>query len=145
MPLESWGRYPKARQAAVTVHWRSDPLPQVHGTLLPFGQGRSYGDCCLNDGGTLVPTAALDRFISLEGGLLRCEAGVTLGEILGLAVPRGFFLPVVPGTCHVTVGGLATSPAGAVMTGAVNPEATEKLEALHGPPPLASRARIQAR
>jgi FAD/FMN-containing dehydrogenase len=107
MPLESWGRYPKARQAAVTVHWRSDPLPRVHGTLLPFGQGRSYGDCCLNDGGTLLETSRLDRFIEFDpgGGVLRCEAGARLGDILAFTVPRGFFLPVVPGTQIVSVGG----------------------------------------
>src|SRR5262245_60435148 len=107
MPLESWGRYPSARQAAVPVHWRSDPLPRVHGTLLPFGQGRSYGDCCLNDGGTLLETARLDRFIEFDaaGGVLRCEAGARLGEVLAFLVPRGFFLPVVPGTQFVSVGG----------------------------------------
>src|SRR2546425_13081525 len=106
-PLESWGRYPSARQAAVSVHWRSDPLPRVHGTLLPFGQGRSYGDCCLNEGGTLLATSRLDRFIEFdpEQGVLRCEAGVRLGDILAFAVPRGFFLPVVPGTRFVSVGG----------------------------------------
>ena len=107
MPLESWGRYPKARQAAVTVHWRSDPLPRVHGTLLPFGQGRSYGDCCLNDGGTLLETSRLDRFIEFDPGpgILRCEAGARVGDILAFTVPRGFFLPVVPGTQIVSVGG----------------------------------------
>src|SRR5438105_116979 len=75
--------------------------------MLAYGQGRSYGDCCLNDGGKLLRTAGLDRFISFDSGsgLLRCEAGITLGEILRLAVPRGYFLPVVPGTKHVSVGG----------------------------------------
>src|SRR6266849_5958537 len=106
-PLESWGRYPPARQAAVSVHWRSDPLPRVHGTLLPFGQGRSYGDCCLNDGGTLLETSRLDRFIEFDQGrgILRCEAGVRIADILALTVPRGWFLPVVPGTQLVSVGG----------------------------------------
>jgi FAD/FMN-containing dehydrogenase len=106
-PLESWGRYPLARQAAVSVHWRSDPLPRVHGTLLPFGQGRSYGDCCLNEGGTLLATSRLDRLIEFDAdrGVLRCEAGVRLGDILAFALPRGFFLPVVPGTRFVSVGG----------------------------------------
>ena len=105
---ESWGRYPQARHAAeVRLAWRAGlSLPEV-GPLLAYGQGRSYGDCCLNDGGKLLRTAGLDRFISFDAtsGLLRCEAGVTLGEILRLVVPRGFFLPVVPGTKHVSVGG----------------------------------------
>src|SRR5919199_6563499 len=106
-PPESWGRYPAARQAVVHVAWRSDPLPRVHGTLLPFGQGRSYGDCCLNDGGTLLDTSRLDRFIEFDdqSGVLRCEAGLRIADILDLAVPRGWFVPVVPGTRFVSVGG----------------------------------------
>ncbi|MGZ6123573.1 MAG: FAD-binding oxidoreductase [Myxococcales bacterium] len=105
---ESWGRYPQATHAAeVRLAWRSGLALPVLGPLLAYGQGRSYGDSCLNDGGKLLRTAGLDRFISLDpgSGLLRCEAGVTLGEILRLAVPRGLFLPVVPGTKHVSVGG----------------------------------------
>src|SRR6266852_3333557 len=106
-PLESWGRYPAARQAAVPVAWRTDLLPRVHGSVLPFGRGRSYGDCCLNDGGTLLETSRLDRFIEFdpERGVLRCEAGVRLAEVLGLVVPRGWVVPVVPGTQFVSVGG----------------------------------------
>ena len=106
-PPESWGRYPIARQAAVRVAWRSDPLPRVHGTLLRFGQGRSYGDCCLNDGGTLLDTSRLDRFIQFDEqtGVLRCEAGTRIADILDLLVPRGWFVPVVPGTRFVSVGG----------------------------------------
>jgi FAD/FMN-containing dehydrogenase len=107
--LESWGRYPKAVQAAVKLNWSTEPLPwaAVQGTVLPRGKGRSYGDVCLNDGGTLLLTEALDRFIALDAGsgVLRCEAGVTLEQILHLAVPRGWFLPVTPGTKFVTVGG----------------------------------------
>src|SRR5205085_1669605 len=106
--IESWGRYPQARHAAeVRLNWRAGLTLPVVGPMLPYGQGRSYGDSCLNDGGKLLRTAGLDRFISFDegSGLLRCEAGLTLGEILRLLVPRGFFLPVVPGTKHVSVGG----------------------------------------
>src|SRR3954464_3287396 len=105
--IESWGRYPRAAHAAeLALAWRSEiALPAVR-PVLAYGQGRSYGDSCLNHGGALLRTAGLDRFISLDAdGVLRCEAGVTLGEILRLAVPRGFFLPVLPGTKHVSVGG----------------------------------------
>ena len=74
--------------------------------LLPAGCGRSYGDSCLNAGGALIDATGLDRFIELgDDGVLRCEAGVTLAEILDLVVPRGWCLPVVPGTRWVTVGG----------------------------------------
>jgi FAD/FMN-containing dehydrogenase len=75
--------------------------------MLPFGNGRSYGDSCLNDGGLLLDMRGLDRLISFDRqrGLICCEAGVLLGEILDLAVPAGWFLPVSPGTKFVTVGG----------------------------------------
>ncbi|MFQ5889849.1 MAG: FAD-dependent oxidoreductase [Gemmatimonadota bacterium] len=107
---ESWGRYPAARHTRVTrLRWRDQrlPTPEPGATLLPYGLGRSYGDACLNDGGELVDTRHLSRFIGFdeERGILRCEAGVTLAGILDLVVPRGWFPPVTPGTKHVTVGG----------------------------------------
>src|SRR6185369_8519450 len=74
---------------------------------LAYGNGRSYGDSCLNDGGTLLHTRGLNRFIGFDPatGTLRCEAGVLFSDILAFAVPRGWFLPVTPGTRYVTVGG----------------------------------------
>ncbi len=106
----SWGRYPQAEQSAVVLHWRTLPLPipiDSRRTFLPFGNGRSYGDVCLNSEGTLLDARGLDRFISFDSaeGILRCESGILLGEILALTVPRGWFLPVVPGTRFVTIGG----------------------------------------
>jgi FAD/FMN-containing dehydrogenase len=108
--MESWGRYPKTVQQAVRpLFWRDDdPFhPPPLGSVLPRGQGRSYGDSCLDEGGTLLATAQLDRFVAFDDqqGVLRCEAGVTLGAIIDLVVPRGWFIPVVPGTKHVSVGG----------------------------------------
>ncbi|MFQ5828783.1 MAG: FAD-dependent oxidoreductase [Candidatus Methylomirabilia bacterium] len=107
---ESWGRHPKLGHAlAVPMFWRSEPLRFDEWTrpVLPYAQGRSYGDCCLNEGGILIDTSGLSRFIAFDEGqgILRCEAGVTLAEILELVVPRGWFLPVTPGTKYVSVGG----------------------------------------
>ncbi len=80
--------------------------------VLPYGLGRSYGDSCLNEGGTLLDTRALDRFVAFdaERGEIECEAGVSLAQIIALLVarPRGeprWFLAVTPGTKFVTVGG----------------------------------------
>ena len=75
--------------------------------MLPYALGRSYGDSCLNDGGLLLLTRDLNRFMEFDkkSGLLRCEAGVTLAEILDLTVPHGWFLPVTPGTKYVSIGG----------------------------------------
>jgi FAD/FMN-containing dehydrogenase len=69
--------------------------------------GRSYGDVCLNPNGVLWTTAGLDRFVQFDEstGRLVCEAGVLLGDIQRMAIPRGWILPVTPGTQLVTVGG----------------------------------------
>lgn len=103
----SWGRYPKATQRLLALTSRHDALPDANGTALPRGNGRSYGDSCLNDGGALLLTRGLDRYIDFDSanGVLECEAGVLLAEILDLAVPQGWFLPVTPGTKFVTIGG----------------------------------------
>lgn len=103
----SWGRYPRTRQTMIRCHDRHAVLPATERLLLPYGNGRSYGDSCLNDGGALLQARELNRFIAFDPqtGVLRCEAGVLLSEILELVVPQGWFLPVTPGTQFVTVGG----------------------------------------
>lgn len=104
----SWGRYPQpAKQTLLRLNDRHAPLPAFDGTALPHGNGRSYGDSCLNDGGSLLCTRGLDHFIDFDPahGVLRCEAGVLLADILDLVVSQGWFLPVTPGTKYVTVGG----------------------------------------
>ena len=108
MTLTAWGNLP-AQAAADERCWgeRSAGLPVVDGSLLPYGNGRSYGDVCLNSGATLLRTRGLDHLISFdaENGVLVCEAGVMLADLLDVFVPRGWFLPVTPGTRFVTVGG----------------------------------------
>ena len=104
----SWGRYPQVVPAAVhRVHWTDEDWPSGHASMLPYGNGRSYGDSCLNDGGTLLDMRGLNRILDFDRstGILRCEAGVLLADILSLVVPMGWFLPVTPGTRFVTVGG----------------------------------------
>jgi FAD/FMN-containing dehydrogenase len=107
---QSWGRYPRANHTRIVpVLWRSDPpnLSEIPEKMLPFAYGRSYGDSCLNAGGALLDVSGLRRFIAFDEnrGVLRCEAGVTLAEVLALVVPRGWFVPVLPGTKWVSVGG----------------------------------------
>ncbi len=105
--LGSWGRVFSPRQRVIAPQDRSLPLPPGEGSLLPYGAGRSYGDSCLNDGNALIHTRGLDRFIAFDTatGVLRCEAGVLLADIIDFALPRGWFPPVTPGTKFVTVGG----------------------------------------
>jgi decaprenylphospho-beta-D-ribofuranose 2-oxidase len=73
---------------------------------IPRGLGRSYGDAAQLGGGTVIEMTGLNEFLLDEStGLLTAQAGTALGDILATTVPRGWFLPVVPGTKHVTLGG----------------------------------------
>jgi FAD/FMN-containing dehydrogenase len=111
--VHSWGRYPKHPQCAHAIHWRDELADDyastlaAHGSVLPYGNGRSYGDSCLAVSNHVLHMRPLARFITADwvNGIVVAEAGVTLGEILSIAVPNGWFLPVTPGTKFVTLGG----------------------------------------
>jgi FAD/FMN-containing dehydrogenase len=104
---ESWGRFiPSQPARVVDMTWTSTALP-ADDLLLPYALGRSYGDVPLNNGHTLLDVSRMNRLRRFDEatGLLDCEAGATLDDILRVAVPKGWFLPVTPGTKFVTVGG----------------------------------------
>ena len=106
----SWGRLPISdANRIIESDWRFDALPEFTDgdSVLAQGCARSYGDSCINSNATQLSTRRLNRFIQFdtERGILSCEAGLTLDEILRVIVPRGWFLPVVPGTRFVTLGG----------------------------------------
>ena len=108
--FESWGRYPRYAGRIVPLNWQSDYPAKVeglHNGALPVGMGRSYGDSCLLNEGNLLLTTGMDRLLAFDEatGLLTAEAGITLAQILDFAVPKGWFLPVTPGTKYVTLGG----------------------------------------
>src|SRR5262245_65857828 len=108
-PMSSWGRLSADPHEVVELtdrHLVARELAARPGGIA-YGMGRSYGDACLNANGRLWSTARLDRFIAFDDttGRLRCEAGVVLRDIQRLALPRGWGLPVVPGTPLATVGG----------------------------------------
>ncbi len=109
-PFESWGRYPTYQANLVPLNWQSDfpaAISGLHNGALPVGMGRSYGDSCLLKDGNLLVTTGMNRLLHFdpETAILTAEAGATLAQILDFAVPRGFFLPVSPGTKYVTLGG----------------------------------------
>jgi FAD/FMN-containing dehydrogenase len=106
----SWGRQSVATHRKVfRPSWADelDRFDDADAPVLAFGLGRSYGDSCLNDGGYLIDIAGMDHVMSFDpgSGRIRCAAGVSLATILQVAVPRGWFLPVTPGTKFVTIAG----------------------------------------
>jgi len=108
----SWGRYPKIAHQRVHKPAWNDQVPEIFnaaapGALLPYGLGRSYGDSCLNAGRELIDCRRLNRILDFDAstGMIRCESGVSLSDIIDVFLPKGWFLPVTPGTRFVTVGG----------------------------------------
>lgn len=94
-------RSPREAAAAFTTAAREP------GGVLGVGLGRSYGDSNLNPNGAIVDMSGVDRFIAFDrrAGVMRADAGVSLSEVLTVAVPAGFFLPTTPGSRFVTIGG----------------------------------------
>ena len=107
--VSSWGRLSDADHEVDCFSQRSAVSAELllRGAGLPIGMRRSYGDECLNPGGRLWDLTGLDHFISFDEqtGVLQCEAGVLLRDVQRFAIPRGWSLPVTPGTQLVSVGG----------------------------------------
>src|SRR6478736_4004195 len=94
--LRSWGNHPPFPQKFSSCFWRNELPAQLErvrserSTTLPFGAGRSYGDSCLAATDYVLHMQPLDRFISADwqSGVLVAEAGVSLEQILAVAIPR---------------------------------------------------------
>jgi len=102
---QSWGRLTRANNAV--IDYDAQALDAKPGMRLPFGNGRSYGDSCHNRNGILLdsrPFNAITGF-NRHDGILTAQSGVLLSEILQLLDGTGWFLPVVPGTRFITLGG----------------------------------------
>jgi len=108
--LAGWGRLPLATapQARPSTGVELTAAWAASGLRISRGLGRAYGDAALPvEGGFALSALGLSRMISFDEatGLLVAEAGVSLAEVIEVFLPRGWFLPVVPGTKFVTLGG----------------------------------------
>ena len=104
----SWNKVPRITPTQTDyIHNTDFQFSQYDGSLTIHGLGRSYGDVCLTENGTMLVATGINRLIEFdsEGGKIVAEAGVTLDEILHLITNKGWFLPVVPGTRYITLGG----------------------------------------
>ena len=112
--LTGWGR-----TAPTVAQVLSTPDPEViakavaraadGGTrgVIARGLGRSYGDNAQNGGGLVIDMTGLNRIHSInsDDGLVDVDAGVNLDQLMRAALPLGLWVPVLPGTRQVTVGG----------------------------------------
>lgn len=105
--LAGWGNFPRIK-ANIQTPTNEDEVKKLQssfGNFIPRGAGRSYGDSSLNR--QIIGSIKLDQTIDfdLESGIFTCGSGKMLNQILDEIVPKGFFLPVTPGTKFITVGG----------------------------------------
>lgn len=109
--LANWNNYPVVEAEVRSFQYKEELLKvvQEQGRLIARGNGRCYGDASL--GKRVLSTLQYRHIHSFdtEKGILYCEAGVMLDELLNLIVPKGWFLPVTPGTSYITVGGAVAS------------------------------------
>lgn len=113
-PKLSWGRFPRFVQHSNKIYWPEDvfkhinqPLIQPINSTLAFGMGRSYGDSCLAASDQVLSMRGMNRILSAnwEDGVIHAHAGLTLDQLIDVALPQGWFLPVTPGSRFVTLGG----------------------------------------
>ena len=111
MQLNSWGMYPQIKSKKFTFNTKDNlrNILEENSTFIPFGNGRSYGDSALNE--NIIYCKPYNYFLDFdqEKGILHCQSGVLLSEIIEAFVPRGWFLKVTPGTKLITIGGAIAS------------------------------------
>lgn len=109
--VSNWSNYPKIDTREEFVRLDREILDNFESQpqLIARGAGRCYGDASLSE--NIINTTQYHHILAFDevNGLLTCEAGATLEKILDLIVPKGWFLPVTPGTKFITVGGAVAS------------------------------------
>ncbi len=109
--IANWGNYPSIESNVLEAD-NLDALQSIinkNQDIIARGNGRSYGDASLNS--TVFSTLQLNQIISFDEdkGIIECESGVMLSDILEKTIPKGYFLEVTPGTKYITVGGAIAS------------------------------------
>ena len=111
MKISNWGNYPVLDATVRTFSTEEEVKQLVTNTseMIARGLGRCYGDSALSS--TIISTEKYRRILAFNPGTgeITCESGVSLEELLEVFVPRGWFLPVTPGTKFITVGGAIAS------------------------------------
>jgi decaprenylphospho-beta-D-ribofuranose 2-oxidase len=105
--LSGWGNYPVEECFVSYVSSDGDVRTVLNEEVIARGLGRSYSDQAINKDRTVAICTKLNRLLSFDpdSGVLECEAGVSLEDIITSFAPRGWFPLICPGTKYVTIGG----------------------------------------
>ena len=98
----NWGSYPLVQGDLIDFQ---DASMFPANAYIPRGNGRSYGDASLGSTMFSMLTHAGEVSLNKEEATVTCKAGTLLAEVLKVIFPEGFFLPLVPGTKYITIGG----------------------------------------
>lgn len=101
MKVSNWNGRPVVENARLIPFEKG---AQTSSLSCPRGNGRSYGDASLQR--TMIDCTNNKTTIEFKEEILTVSAGFTVGDILNFCIPKGFILPVIPGTQHATVGGM---------------------------------------
>lgn len=106
--LAGWGNYPVSECRVVTPRNENESLDLLDASsVVARGLGRSYGDQAINKTHHIALCTQLHHLLSWDEkeGILECEAGVSLEEIINVFLPKGWMPMICPGTKFVTIGG----------------------------------------
>ncbi len=109
--IANWGNYPSMESEVKSFSF-DDQLHEMVKTVdqfIPRGNGRCYGDASL--AAKTISTLQYSRILAFDmvNGIFECQSGLTLDKILEVIIPKGWFLPVTPGTKFITIGGAVGS------------------------------------
>lgn len=105
--LSGWGRYPRHDSRFISIDSTSQLEQLGNRSMISRGNGRAYGDAAIGSDRTLSMLGLNKiRAFDPDSGILVCESGTLLADLVACLVPRGWFVPVTPGTKFVTVGGM---------------------------------------
>ncbi len=109
--VTNWGNYPVVKKEFKSEenYQKIKEFVLNHNEVIARGNGRCYGDAALGE--AIFSTTKLNKFINFDrlNGVLECEAGILLSEILEVIVPQGYFLLITPGTKFISIGGAIAS------------------------------------
>src|SRR5688572_29246299 len=106
--LSGWGNIPDAPSKVVYPRTLVEAQESLtFDKVLPRGLGRSYADQATNNQYAIIKMEKLNHFLAFDPakGILVCEAGVSLEDIIEYLAPRGWFPMITPGTKFITIGG----------------------------------------